>query len=100
MRVSLASCYQRLGQCELALDHARSAARDEPGGGETQWLCELLERQCAVEERGRELRAEVLGARGCTPDSLQMPEPTQVRLTQSLTDCSVVLAWLHRSLIQ
>ena len=74
---SLASCYQRLGECEKALEHARLAVEADAGDSDLKWICEVLSRQTMVADKVCEVEARIR-EKGSV---LRMPEPVQVQCT-------------------
>ena len=72
---SLASCYQRLGECGEALEHARLAVEADAGDSDVKWTCEVLSRQMMVADKMCEVEARMREKSSL----LRMPEPVQVQ---------------------
>ena len=69
----LASCYQKLGQYEDAVEHAQLAVKSDQQNKETKWLLELVMRQRTNLERRRKMQHQLQ-----KQATLQMPKPIQV----------------------
>ena len=72
LHTSLASCYQKLGDCEKALEKVRLALEADAGDKEARWTYELLSRQKIVADKICEAK---LQEKACC---LSIPEAVQV----------------------
>ena len=74
LHTSLASCYQKLGDCEKALEQARLALEADAGDKEARWTYELLSRQKIVADKICKAKVKLQEKTCC----LSIPEPVQV----------------------